>query len=88
VEIRGGNAGSHLAVWLPRLPVDRVEELIARCKSRDVGVYSIASHAALPLEHGGLMLGYALIDVESIEEGVKILAEEYRELSTTCSAGL
>ena len=27
------------------------------------------------------MLGYALIDVESIEEGVKILAEEYREIS-------
>jgi GntR family transcriptional regulator/MocR family aminotransferase len=86
VEIRGGNTGSHLAVWLPRLPLDRVDELIDRCKDRDVGVYSIAGHAALPLEHAGLLLGYGFTDVASIEEGVKILAEEYR--SVTCSAGL
>jgi GntR family transcriptional regulator/MocR family aminotransferase len=81
VEIRGGNAGSHLAVWLPRLPADRVDELIVRCQHRDVGIYSIASHAALPLEHGGLMMGYGLIGVDEVEQGVKILAEEYRTLT-------
>ncbi len=86
VEIRGGTSGSHVAVWLPRLAPQRVEELIARCKAQGVGVYSIASHATLPLERAGLMLGYGLLDVERIGRGVKVLAQEYRRLVAACRA--
>jgi GntR family transcriptional regulator / MocR family aminotransferase len=80
VEIGGGNSGSHLAVWLPRLSIDRLDELIVRCKALGVGVYSIAGHAALPLERAGLILGYGLMDVDSIPRGVKILAKVHRDL--------
>jgi GntR family transcriptional regulator/MocR family aminotransferase len=86
VEIRGGTSGSHVAVWLPRLAPERVDELIDRCKARGVGVYSIASHATLPLEQAGLMLGYGLLDVERIGRGVKVLAQEYRRLVAACRA--
>jgi hypothetical protein len=51
-------------------------------------VYSIAGHAALPLERAGLMLGYGLLDVERINRGVKVLAEAYRQLiKSTAVAG-
>jgi GntR family transcriptional regulator / MocR family aminotransferase len=86
VEIRGGASGSHIAVWLPRLPPERVQELIDRCKSRGVGVYSIAGHAALPLERAGLMLGYGLLDVERINRGVKVLAETCKRLIKSSAA--
>jgi GntR family transcriptional regulator / MocR family aminotransferase len=86
VEIRGGASGSHIAVWLPRLPPERVQELIDRCKSRGVGVYSIAGHAALPLERAGLMLGYGLLDVERINRGVRVLAEAYKRLMKSNAA--
>jgi GntR family transcriptional regulator/MocR family aminotransferase len=80
VEIRGGASGSHVAAWLPRLPPEGVQELIDRCKARGVGVYSIAGHAKMPLERAGLVLGYGLLDVERINRGVKVLAQEHRRL--------
>lgn len=80
VEIRGGASGSHVAAWLPRLPPERVPELIDRCRARGVGVYSIAGHATMPLERAGLMLGYGLLDVERINRGVKVLAQVYRRI--------
>jgi GntR family transcriptional regulator / MocR family aminotransferase len=86
VEVRGGTSGSHVAVWLPRLPLDSVPALIDGCKARGVGVYSIAGHATLPLERAGLMLGYGLLDVERINRGVKVLAEVYRRLKPTAVA--
>jgi GntR family transcriptional regulator/MocR family aminotransferase len=80
VEIGGGNSGSHLAVWLPRLRVELLDELIGRCKALGVGVYSIAEHAALPLDRAGLILGYGLMDIDSIAPGVKVLAQVHTDL--------
>jgi hypothetical protein len=57
-----------------------VQELVDRCKARGVGVYSIAGHATMPLDRAGLILGYGLLDVERINRGVKVLAQEYSRL--------
>lgn len=81
VAIAGGTAGLHIAAWLPRLPQVRVGDFIAACQARDVGVYSVAPLALLPLRRGGLLLGYGLVDVGDIERGVTLIADAYREVS-------
>jgi GntR family transcriptional regulator/MocR family aminotransferase len=81
VEIAGSAAGLHLTVWLPRLTPQQVEELVATCRQRGVGVYSIADHAALPLRRGGLILGYGITDEDEIARGVKALAATYKEMT-------
>lgn len=85
VEIAGGSAGLHLTAWLPRLAPERVEELVARCRECGVGVYSVASHAALALRRGGLILGYGTTGVEEISRGVKALAAVYEEMNAAAS---
>ncbi len=79
-EIEGSEAGLHVVVWLPHLPADRMDALLDACYARDVGVYSVARYATLPLERQGLLLGYGLIDVPEIRRGVKRLADAYREV--------
>jgi GntR family transcriptional regulator / MocR family aminotransferase len=88
VEISGGSSGSHLAVWFPNLAPELVPDLVAGCKARGVGVYALAEHAALPLHRAGLMLGYGLMEVESISRGVKVLSEIYRSLTAENRRGV
>ena len=78
VEIGGGSAGLHLAIWLPKLPVDRVQALIDGCRRRGVGVYPMARHAQRPLDRAALLLGYGVVDARQIERGIRVLSEEYR----------
>lgn len=77
VEIAGAASGLHLVAWLPRLPVNDLDTLVARCAARGVGVYSLARHAVRRLPKSGLMLGYGLIEPDAIERGVRELACEY-----------
>jgi GntR family transcriptional regulator/MocR family aminotransferase len=78
--IDGGGAGLHLIVWLPRLGRDRVDDLIAGCARRDVSVYPVAPHAAVPPTDAGLLLGYGLVETGAIAIGIARLAEAYRAL--------
>lgn len=80
VHVAGDQAGLHLVVWFPQLAPPDVEALVTACAGRDVGVYSVARHALRPLTHGGLILGYGLVDETNIEAGVRVIASAYHEL--------
>jgi GntR family transcriptional regulator/MocR family aminotransferase len=91
VEIAGEEAGVHLMVGFRRLPAERVDELVATCRARGVGVYSPRSALAVYSEHlapgASLLLGYGLVDVDGIDRGVRILAEAYAGLMSSPHAG-
>jgi GntR family transcriptional regulator/MocR family aminotransferase len=80
VEVGGDAAGLHIVAWFPKLSPAAIDMLVAGCQQRDIGVYSIAPHALRPLRRGGLILGYGLLDVPAIEEGIRGLAAAYRAL--------
>ena len=78
--IEGGGGGLHLVVWLPRLSRARVDDLIAGCARRNVGIYSVAPHCATAPPHAGLLLGYGIVEREAVATGIARLAEVYRKL--------
>jgi GntR family transcriptional regulator/MocR family aminotransferase len=80
VEVGGDAAGLHIVAWFPTLAPAAIELLVTACQERDIGVYSMAGHAVRPLKRGALILGYGLLDVAAIEEGVRGLAAAYRAL--------
>jgi len=90
VEIEGDEAGLHLIVWLRGLPAERVDDLVAASRARGVGVYSLRSAMAVYSERraatelsqcASLLLGYGLVDVDSIDRGIRIVAGAYREMT-------
>ena len=81
VEIQGSAAGLHIVAWLPRLPPERVPELLAECARRGVGMYSIAVHAAATLSQAGLLVGYGLTDPDEIKRGIALVSEAYRAVA-------
>lgn len=81
VEVRGDEAGLHVVAWLPALDGAAIDDLVAACRTRSVGVYSIARHAVRPLARGGLILGYGALREPAIEEGVAQLAAAYHVLT-------
>ena len=82
IDVGGDEAGMHLVAWFPRLGPGEIDALVAACRTRDIGVYSIARHSLRPMTRGGLILGYGLLDVPAIEEGVRGLAAAYRACIT------
>jgi len=88
IEIEGADTGLHLMVRLRGLSSRGALRLTALCRSRGVGISSEARGVAVDADrvHGGhrspsgLLLGYALLPVDRIEHGVRILAEAYREI--------
>lgn len=80
VEIAGAAAGLHIVAWLPRLPVQHVDRLIAVCAAQRVGVYSLSGHAVRRVRRAGLILGYGMIAPPTIERGVQELAAAYRAI--------
>jgi GntR family transcriptional regulator/MocR family aminotransferase len=89
-EIEGEHAGAHLVVWLRSLPAGRVDDLVATCRARGVGIYSARNAltvysdraASTRLTHcAGLLLGYGLVDPDRIARGIRIVAKACRELT-------
>jgi GntR family transcriptional regulator/MocR family aminotransferase len=90
IEIEGEEAGAHFIAWLPGLPAARVDELVAACRARSVGIYSARNALTVFSERfemtrmtrcAGLLLGYGLVDVDRIDRGVRIVASVYRNLT-------
>ena len=73
--VTGTNAGIHLAVWLPEMQPEQIDDLIIRARQQDVGIYSINPLFYQPPAKAGLLLGYASLKVAEIREGVRRLAE-------------
>ncbi len=81
IEVQGAASGLHLVVWFQALPASAESSLVQAARDRGVRVYPISTlfHPSTPGElkqrPAGLVMGYALLEPEAIEEGVRRLAE-------------
>lgn len=81
VEVQGAASGLHLVVWFRALPASAEPALVQAARQRGVRVHPISplfhprGPAAASRRSAGLVMGYALLDREAIEDGVRRLAE-------------
>lgn len=84
VEVEGAASGLHLVVWFRALPATREGALVDAARQQGVRVHPIG-----PLFHpnkgrparqrsAGLVMGYALLELDTIEEGIRRLADALR----------
>ncbi|KQY89444.1 MULTISPECIES: PLP-dependent aminotransferase family protein [Roseateles] len=83
-RIDGAAAGLHVVLWLPSLRPRDEAALATAARGRGVGVYPVSPLYAAP--HGadrpaGLVLGYASLTLEQIEQGIHALALSLKALS-------
>lgn len=89
IDVHGAASGLHLVVWFRSLPADAESSLVAAAQQRGVRVYPIGPlfHPQAPGSQTprtcGLIMGYALLDLKHIEEGVARLADALTELEAT-----
>jgi GntR family transcriptional regulator/MocR family aminotransferase len=71
----GEGSGAHIVLW----PSKRVSEgaLIARARSRGVGVYGISHCYLTKPPRTGLILGYSRMNEKDIREGIRLLGESF-----------
>ncbi len=80
VAIEGAASGLHLVAWLPGLPASAEPTLAAAAREHGVRVHPIGplfhpgARAKAPRRPAGLVMGYALLEIEAIDEGVRRLA--------------
>ncbi|WP_394701349.1 PLP-dependent aminotransferase family protein [uncultured Propionivibrio sp.] len=81
VEVQGAASGLHLVVWFRSLPANVEQLLVEAALQRGVRVYPISSlfNPCRPSwekrQLAGLVMGYALLEPETIEIGVRHVAE-------------
>ena len=76
-QVAGTAAGLHVVLWLPWLRPRDEAALVAAARLRGVGVYPVSplyAGKATGNRCGGLILGYASLTVEQIDQGVRLLA--------------
>jgi GntR family transcriptional regulator/MocR family aminotransferase len=78
-SVSGADAGLFELVALP----DDVDEhaLVVAAAARGVGVEGLALHHFIPSGGPGLVLGYGNLAEPAIEQGVRLLAQAYTEVS-------
>jgi len=69
-RVRGADAGLHVLLDLPELPMRDVRALREACRRRGVGVYPAAPFYARAPARAELLLGYAALDEDAIRTGV------------------
>lgn len=75
----GTAAGLHLVLWLPFLRPQDEPALVAAARAAGVGIYPLSALYAGAASRGptrpaGLMLGYASLTLDQIDQGVRTLA--------------
>ena len=78
-QIDGSAAGLHVVLWLPFLRAQQEPTLVAAARREGVGVYPVGPlFAPSSLDErprsAGLILGYASLTIEQIQQGISILA--------------
>ena len=76
LELRGFDAGMHLCAWLNFDVSDT--EVSKLATERNLEVIPVSALSDMPLERGGLMLGYAAVTVEALRVGAKQLSKIIR----------
>lgn len=79
-RVVGAAAGLHVVLWLPFLRPQDEPNLVAAAHDRGVGVYPLSPLFATPPprnppRHAGLVLGYAALTVDQIQQGIRTLAD-------------
>lgn len=85
VQVSGTAAGLHVVLWLPFMTAQDEPALIAAARADGVGVYPVTPLFAHPPgpsrpRPAGLILGYASLAIEQIEQGICILASVIERL--------
>lgn len=86
VEVQGAASGLHVVVWFRSLPATAERALVGSARQQGVRVYPISPlfnpSKTRPAEQrsAGLVMGYALLDLDAIEEGVRRLADALRDV--------
>lgn len=73
-EIAGSEAGLHVLLRLPELGPDRSQELARRAAEAGVLLFTADEHYIHQPDCAELLVGYAALEEEAIEEGVRRLA--------------
>ncbi|MDP3761814.1 MAG: PLP-dependent aminotransferase family protein [Ramlibacter sp.] len=87
VTVAGASSGLHLVTWIHDVPGDREAELVAEAERERVRVYPLGPlylprrGADIGRKSAGLVLGYALLNPERIESGVRRLAASIRRVT-------
>ena len=87
LAIEGASSGLHLVTWIHGVPSGREAELVAAAERERVLVYPIGPlylpqrGAQARRRTAGLVLGYALLDPDQIERGVRRLAAAIRRVA-------
>jgi GntR family transcriptional regulator/MocR family aminotransferase len=79
VHVSGTAAGLHVVLWLPFMRSQDEHTLVATARSKGVGVYQVTPlfanlSASTQPRPAGLILGYASLTVEQIQQGIRALA--------------
>lgn len=85
LAVEGAASGLHVVARIPDLPCEREADAVAAARQQRVLVYPLAplhlpGSAGTSCRSAGLVLGYALLEAEQIEQGVKRLAGALRGL--------
>jgi GntR family transcriptional regulator/MocR family aminotransferase len=78
-EVSGANAGIHVLLWLSGVRPAQVGVVTKRAAAQGVGVYPVAPFYVHPPERAGLVLGYASLTAEEIQEGIARLAQVLKD---------
>jgi GntR family transcriptional regulator/MocR family aminotransferase len=81
--VAGSAAGLHVVLWLPGLRPADEQPLVDAARDRGVGVYAVSPLFANPKRRqgqAGLILGYAGLTVDQIDQGMAILGQVVRRL--------
>jgi len=91
----GADAGLHVVIWLNQVPRAREDALVAQAHVAGLGVYPVTPLYAPALatvrpDAAGLVMGYASLDEQAIEQGVwtlkKVLETFDAEESGSCAS--
>jgi GntR family transcriptional regulator/MocR family aminotransferase len=86
LTVDGASSGLHLVIWINGLPSARENDLVAAARDERVLVYPVGPlylpqrGSQTTRRSAGLVLGYALLNPDQIERGVKRLAAAIRRL--------
>ena len=82
VSVSGENAGLHVVLWPRGLAHAELGRVLKMALDRGVGVYPVTPYYMRPPRRAGLMLGYACLTEHEIRDGVAILADVLREVTS------
>jgi GntR family transcriptional regulator / MocR family aminotransferase len=85
VHVSGTAAGLHMVLWLPFMRSQDEPALVASARNKGVGAYPVTPLFArqpttLEARPAGLILGYASLTSEQIQQGVRTLASVIAEM--------